>query len=435
MTERPIVQHWKCCVRETGPGVRIPPSPLPSLPGPQPLRASFFWGELFRAAGIPASATRPAVVTLNGRNVGLYLVQESFRSEFFSRHFSRGDGHCYEMDGAAADASARTGGVPPAPMPGSRLAALGEAIAETDLEKRWQRLEGVLDLEEFVTFMVLEVLFCHHDGYSLARNNFRVYDDPGRDRLVFLPQGMDQLFGKADYPWNPVMGGAAARAVMEAPAGRRLYEQRCRALFPMALQLPVLHDQLQQWIDEVRPVVSAAEFRQLTSEAARMEERVRLRKSDLERQLNGASLGPLVFTQGAASLSGWNAVDASSDRSVDRVDANGVSSALHIASGSGSGTSWRTQASLAEGRYRFIGRVSTRRAEPLPFGRHQGAGLRIGGAARTTEGLVGDQTWRSLEARFEIHEPVAVVEFICEFRAGHGDAWFDPQSLRVERLP
>ena len=28
VAEWPIVQHWKCCVLERGPGVRIPPSPL-----------------------------------------------------------------------------------------------------------------------------------------------------------------------------------------------------------------------------------------------------------------------------------------------------------------------------------------------------------------------------------------------------------------------
>ena len=27
VAERPIVQHWKCCVSEMAPGVRIPPSP------------------------------------------------------------------------------------------------------------------------------------------------------------------------------------------------------------------------------------------------------------------------------------------------------------------------------------------------------------------------------------------------------------------------
>ena len=32
MAEWPIVQHWKCCVRETVPGVRIPLSPLADGP-------------------------------------------------------------------------------------------------------------------------------------------------------------------------------------------------------------------------------------------------------------------------------------------------------------------------------------------------------------------------------------------------------------------
>lgn len=32
VAEWPIVQHWKCCVRVTGPGVRIPPSPLNGMP-------------------------------------------------------------------------------------------------------------------------------------------------------------------------------------------------------------------------------------------------------------------------------------------------------------------------------------------------------------------------------------------------------------------
>src|SRR3569623_1724363 len=35
MAEWPIVQHWKCCVRETGPGVRIPLSPHAEIRSPQ----------------------------------------------------------------------------------------------------------------------------------------------------------------------------------------------------------------------------------------------------------------------------------------------------------------------------------------------------------------------------------------------------------------
>jgi len=42
MAERPIVQHWKCCVRATGPGVRIPLSPLLFLHLPQVLMLKLF---------------------------------------------------------------------------------------------------------------------------------------------------------------------------------------------------------------------------------------------------------------------------------------------------------------------------------------------------------------------------------------------------------
>lgn len=395
--------------------------------------------ELFRGAGIPTAQTGHAVVALNGRPLGLYVLQEGFTSEFFSRHFSRGDGHCYEMDGAPAESPAPKGRAPRAPVPGSRLAELGAAITETDLQQRWERLEKLLDLNQFLTFMVLEVMFCHHDGYSLARNNFRIYDDPGSGRFVFLPQGMDQLFAKSDYPWNPVMGGAVARAVMEVPEGRRRYEERFRALLPTAFRLPTLEPLVKGWLAELRPFVSAAEFRDLSSEAARMEERIRLRKANLERQLAEPAPGLLVFAGGSEGgsegLTGWKPVDVSTGTGVDRMDVKGVPSALHIMAGPHTGTSWRARALLPEGSYRFAGRASTRAAEALPFGRHQGAGLRIGGAARTANGLVGDQPWRSLEARFEIHEPIAEVEFICEFRAGRGEAWFDPLSLRVEKLP
>jgi len=33
VAERPIVQHWKCCVGATLPGVRIPPSPFFTFAG------------------------------------------------------------------------------------------------------------------------------------------------------------------------------------------------------------------------------------------------------------------------------------------------------------------------------------------------------------------------------------------------------------------
>ena len=57
------------------------------------------------------------------------------------------------------------------------LEALADAALETDVAKRWPRLEQALDVDRFVDFMAMEVMVGHRDGYCLARNNYRVYHD------------------------------------------------------------------------------------------------------------------------------------------------------------------------------------------------------------------------------------------------------------------
>src|SRR5207248_5641745 len=110
------------------------------------------------------------------------------------------------------------------------LKTLTAAAQESDLRERWRRLEQVLDVERFVSFMAMEVITGHRDGYCLARNNFRIYHDLDTDKIIFLPHGMDQLFGKADAPIQPQMSGLVARAVLEIPEGRQRYRQRLASL-------------------------------------------------------------------------------------------------------------------------------------------------------------------------------------------------------------
>src|SRR6185436_11990779 len=108
-----------------------------------------------------------------------------------------------------------------------------------DLTNRWLRLEQVLDRERFLSFMAMEVLAAHRDGYCLARNNYRLYHDPETDRFVFLPHGMDQLFGPTDLSLRPQMAGLIARAVMETPSGRQIFRRRVAELFTNEFQLTV----------------------------------------------------------------------------------------------------------------------------------------------------------------------------------------------------
>src|ERR1044071_614705 len=95
-------------------------------------------------------------------------------------------------------------------------------------------MDRVLDLDRFISFMTMEVLIGHWDGYCLTRNNYRIFHDRAADKLVFLPHGMDQLFGLrrslADGSVLPQMRGMVATGVMQTTSGRQRYLARMNYL-------------------------------------------------------------------------------------------------------------------------------------------------------------------------------------------------------------
>ena len=53
-------------------------------------------GELFRAAGVPAARGTHALVELNGRKLGLFVMKEGFTKEFLAMSFKKTDGNLYD---------------------------------------------------------------------------------------------------------------------------------------------------------------------------------------------------------------------------------------------------------------------------------------------------------------------------------------------------
>src|SRR6185369_6086366 len=139
----------------------------------------FLGSELFRAAGVPAPRVAHAIVELNGRRLGLYVLKEGFTEDFLSLYFQRTEGALYEPEASPAGEERFKEVSGPGAEEQADLKALAVAAKEPDLHLRWQRLQQVLDIDRFVTFMAMEVMTCHRDGYCLARNNFRIYHDPG----------------------------------------------------------------------------------------------------------------------------------------------------------------------------------------------------------------------------------------------------------------
>ncbi len=392
-------------------------------------------GELFRAAGVPAPRVTHAVVELNGRKLGLYLLKEGFTEDFLSLYFHRTDGKLYEP-AAGHDAGEPLKAVSgDGPDDQADLARLAAAAHEPDFHQRWQRLGQILDLETFISFMAMEVMAGHRDGYCLARNNFRIYHDLDTDRMLFFPHGMDQLFGRADAAMQPQMSGLIARAVIETPQGRQQYRQRFAFLLTNVFDVPALPRRADVVASQLRQVLSKKEGRALDNEVATVKERMVMRRRDLEKQLNEPELQLLTFENGSARLeTRWEAVDEPAKGKMDRAKTPDGKMALRIQAGPVTSATWRTKVLLGKGRYRFEGAVCTVAVEPLSFGRGKGAALRlIGIPGGQAESLVGNRDWRALQVEFKVEAQQAVV-LACELRARAGEAWFDLDSLRLQRL-
>jgi hypothetical protein len=145
----------------------------------------------------PTSPPAPhARVELNGRDLGLYVLKEGFNKAFLRRHSKRQETRLRGFLREITEPLERTSGEGDVPNRAD-LKALAEAALEPNPERRLQRLERVLDINRFLNFSILEMLTWHWDGYTLKKNNYRIYHDPDSDKLVFFPHGMDQMF------WDP----------------------------------------------------------------------------------------------------------------------------------------------------------------------------------------------------------------------------------------
>lgn len=393
--------------------------------------------ELFEAAGVPAPRTHHATVILNGRDLGLYVVAEGWGKPFLRRHFPDVSGNLYDggfvqdvhpgMDTNSGDHQDDH----------SDIDRLLEAFADPSPEGRWERWEAVLDTERFARFLAMEILTCHWDGYGMNRNNYRLFHDRSTGRMVFLPHGMDQMFGvMRSSPYSsiePQMQGDLARAFMSHPQGRQQVMERLATfrneLFVedrLVARVRALADTLRPTLAAYHPDWASDHDRVVDDLCHRIVERAR----SVTEQL-AAPREPVAFdADGVVHLQGWRRHTDSRNRGplvFDTLEEDGRQ-VLRIATGRREGIgSWRARVRLDPGLYRFEGRVRTENA-----GERGGVCLRISGS-RTGWHSGLDGTWNLLTYDWLVEDANTEVEFVCEF-SGRGEGWFDVESLRLVRL-
>lgn len=177
--------------------------------------------EVFRNAGVAASRTSFAHVTVNGQDYGLYVVVEVPDGKFLSDRFPDDDAgqlydgkYWYREDGTYTMVDFGIGvddlfqleegvddGNAAIVTMSSRILASSPAFQD-DLADRidWDQVHRVFAVEQWVG---------HQDGYVMKRNNYRVYFRPSDGRLVLVPWDLDCAFLNSGLTWSAPQGSIA----------------------------------------------------------------------------------------------------------------------------------------------------------------------------------------------------------------------------------
>ncbi len=194
--------------------------------------------EIARKAGVPASRCAHALVKWQGRELGLYVFKESFDHDFLAKFYKNTNGDLYDGGQSPADIRPEMDKEQGDPLRRDNIKELTAACREPDQNKRWARLEQLLDVEEYISLAAVEAIVCHWDGYNFKANNYRLYFDADTGKASFWLHGTDQTFGTSDQNNNAVAWPIYAepismvgQAVMSNPAWKQAYHDRVRQIY------------------------------------------------------------------------------------------------------------------------------------------------------------------------------------------------------------
>jgi hypothetical protein len=298
--------------------------------------------ELFEAAGVPVPRAAHAKVELNGRNLGLYVLTEGFNKQFLKRYFKNPKGNLYDggfvkeiNEGLAVNSGDN-------PRDQSGLQRLLEAAIEPDPAQRLGRLEQVLDVNRFLSMIAMEVMQCHWDGYAMNRNNYRVYHNPESNRMIFMPHGMDQMFGvertSPNCPITPPMRGLVAQAVVQTPEGRRRYLLRMSQLYTNVFDVKKITSRVDELAAQIRPVIAESDPQMAVYHDRQVEwlkQRIVQRGESLRQQLGEPPKALRFDASRVVRLTDWKAKADEGNPVLAQGADQGGKAGLHISAANG----------------------------------------------------------------------------------------------------
>lgn len=246
-------------------------------------------GELYRACGVPAARVSHATLTLNGRKRGLYYLKEGYDKQFLKIHFGDNNGNFYD-GGFLRDIDQDLQLVSTENDVANRadLKALLAAAREKDEQKRFAVLDKLLDMDRFISYLVLQAVTWDWDGYPMNRNNYRIYHDPKTNKITFIPSGMDQVFGDTNGPILPGFQGVVASQLVNTKEGKKRYYARLREIREKhfnPITLTARLDELEAVVQPALAAIDANAGRDYKHHVNRLREAFKQRARSIDEQL------------------------------------------------------------------------------------------------------------------------------------------------------
>jgi len=393
---------------------------------------------IFNAGGVPTPRISHARVWLNGRDLGFYVLKEGFDTQFMRNHFGSKAGTFYDGGFCADLDQKKDRKIGSGTNDQADLKALVAASREPDLAKRAVLLNQTLAVDHFLSVIAMEMMIAHWDGYARNRNNYRLMNPAGANKIYFLPSGMDQIFGDPNFPVFDSMGGLVTGAVWQLPPTKNQYRDRVSFLLTNVFTAEFLTNETARVHARVRPVLAemnegaAKNFDNTTRD---VNNRLLARIAGLQKQVGIQPMKPVKpAADGSFKLTQWESQsDAGEPQMSDKADRGGVKALeINLDKPNRVVASWRSRVLLNAGKYRFEGKIATKDVVPLKEPTGEGAGLRISGSSRPNQ-LSGDSDWKKITFDFDVPAADTEVTLICELRAEKGRAWFDLGSLQLVR--
>jgi spore coat protein H len=394
--------------------------------------------ELFRRAGIPAPRVTHARVWLNGRDVGLYVLKEGFDRSYLKRSFPDPTGNLYDggfCQDINADLEKDEGD---GPDDRSDLRAVVDAAADPDSSSRVRRVESLVDMDAFLTFMAMERMTCHWDGYTNTANNYRIYFDPRRGKAIFLPHGMDQMFADPEMGLFDPTDKIVASVVMRSEALRRRYRQRLEQLIPLMSPADALVRRVDELDRRLKPVIASIDRERATGregQVAELKQHLVARAASLRRQIGEPEETLQRFDdRGVASLNNWFTASECERAVNEEVETDAGKKALSVRAGEGEAcvASWRHRVLLGPGQYTLQADVRTDRVVKRDDTDRSGVGIGISGVERDQH-LHGTTPGKTLSYRFRVGDERKELVLVLELRARSGQVWFLRDSIKLIR--